>query len=257
MFVVFRSIQIRVPNDKVGLVIGKGGETIKTLQTATRCSIQVHKEDPLNPQPDRTITLQGTEAAIARAETEIRRVVAPMGGGVSGGGRRPGLGSEGSSYGAAASLYGGVGGDNFIMKIRPDQVGLLIGRSGETIRMLQNRCGVSIQVQRDAETPGQTDRNVTIVGQPQAIELAKQEIDRVIADRVSAKHAKFLAILNITCINISCCSVLISLSFRDHQVHSEEVVMEDQEIHMVVTTAIRIVIAQCFVFCRQHLTILF
>jgi hypothetical protein len=35
------SVVIKVPNDKVGLIIGKGGETIKSMQTRSGARIQV------------------------------------------------------------------------------------------------------------------------------------------------------------------------------------------------------------------------
>lgn len=34
-------MEIKVPNDKVGVIIGRGGETIKSMQTKSRARIQV------------------------------------------------------------------------------------------------------------------------------------------------------------------------------------------------------------------------
>lgn len=49
---------IKVPNGMVGFVIGRGGETIATLQAQTMCKVQIQKEFELQPgQTDRIITL--------------------------------------------------------------------------------------------------------------------------------------------------------------------------------------------------------
>ncbi len=67
---------IEVSGDRIGLVIGKGGETIKRLQTLTNCHVQVAKEGAggSNPQT-RTITLSGSSQEIERCEDEINRIL--------------------------------------------------------------------------------------------------------------------------------------------------------------------------------------
>jgi rRNA processing protein Krr1/Pno1 len=61
------------------------------------------------------------------------------------------------------------------------QVGLIIGRGGETIKSLQSRSGVRIQVQNDSETePGATERIVTLIGNKKATDIAYDMIKEVI-----------------------------------------------------------------------------
>ena len=52
---------INVPNGIVGFVIGRGGETISSMQARSGCKIQIQKEHELQPgQTHRVITLQAT-----------------------------------------------------------------------------------------------------------------------------------------------------------------------------------------------------
>jgi len=61
-----------VPNNVVGLIIGKGGENIKQLQARTGARIQISKDDK---QPERAITLIGTPDQIERVRAEINMVI--------------------------------------------------------------------------------------------------------------------------------------------------------------------------------------
>lgn len=64
---------VRVPNSVVGCIIGRGGETIASLQATTGCKVQIQKEHDLQPgQTDRVITVSSTSAA---AVAECRRLI--------------------------------------------------------------------------------------------------------------------------------------------------------------------------------------
>jgi far upstream element-binding protein len=163
-------------------VIGRGGETIKQIQSFTGCYIQVHKEAPGEPNTGmRTLTLKGTERAIALGEVEVHRVCAggrvgvdappPIGGGGGGGfgGPRPGLGFGGAAPGSGEE----------VVQVPGPMIGLVIGRGGETIRGIQDRTGALIQVQKD-DGNAQGLRDVKILGPPDAIAAARQSIDEII-----------------------------------------------------------------------------
>merc|ERR1719215_2094914 len=64
---------ITVSQALVGAVIGKGGETIKRLQQDTGVRIDVSKDD--GDGDDRSITLEGSAAAIQDAEMEIDELI--------------------------------------------------------------------------------------------------------------------------------------------------------------------------------------
>ena len=63
------------------------------------------------------------------------------------------------------------------------QVGVLIGKAGETIRYLQLNSGAKIQITRDAEAdPHSTTRPVELIGTLESINKAEKLIKDVIAE---------------------------------------------------------------------------
>ena len=63
------------------------------------------------------------------------------------------------------------------------QVGVLIGKAGDTIRTLQNSSGARIQITRDAEAdPNSATRTVQLIGSIESINKAERLIKEVIAE---------------------------------------------------------------------------
>lgn len=148
------SIKVIVPNEKVGLIIGRGGETIRGIQQRTTANVQIPREsDSANPSV-RTIEISGTKESCEAAKKEIESMI------------------ENDTRGS-----GGVS-----MKIPNDKVGTIIGRGGETIRGIQDRTGARIQVPHDAD-PGTHPpvRTISITGTSEAAQYAKAEIEQIVA----------------------------------------------------------------------------
>lgn len=74
------SKKIDIPNGRVGVIIGKGGETIKYLQLQSGAKIQVTRDMDADPNsPTRTVELMGTPEQIAKAEQLINEVLEEVG----------------------------------------------------------------------------------------------------------------------------------------------------------------------------------
>ena len=67
------SVTIQIPGNKVGLIIGKGGETITSLQSKSGAKIILDSQE--RTTNDKTVTIQGSPAAIAKAKELIKEVV--------------------------------------------------------------------------------------------------------------------------------------------------------------------------------------
>eukprot|EP00916_Digyalum_oweni_P020171 GHVL01033677.1.p1 GENE.GHVL01033677.1~~GHVL01033677.1.p1 ORF type:complete len:225 (+),score=32.34 GHVL01033677.1:23-676(+) len=65
---------IRIPNQHVGLIIGRGGETIKTIQQTTGCRLQVAKE-PTKITNERAICITGLHAHQSEAKSMIENLL--------------------------------------------------------------------------------------------------------------------------------------------------------------------------------------
>ena len=132
-----------VPDKMVGMIIGRGGEQITRLQADSGCKIQMAQES--GGLAERMCTLTGPPPAIAQAKAMIEGIIASEGhggggGGGGGGGRGGGMGGGGGGGGG----MGGGGGGQVEMMVPGHKVGLIIGKGGETIKMLQEQTGAKI-----------------------------------------------------------------------------------------------------------------
>ena len=91
------------------------------------------------------------------------------------------------------------------------QVGVLIGKAGDTIKYLQYNSGAKIQITRDADAdPNSTTRPVELIGSLDSIEKAEKLINAVIAE-VGAKNYFFLFLFD--CFYHSCSRFLLSFDY--------------------------------------------
>lgn len=131
---------MEVPSNKVGLVIGKGGETIKMLQEQSGAKVVVVQDAMTDRSaPMRIVNITGSQDSIDVAKTLINDVILPKGPG--------GMGGGGGGYNSGAyqnQQYGNMSED---IKVPNDKVGLVIGRGGETIKYIQSTFQVKVQIE--------------------------------------------------------------------------------------------------------------
>jgi len=152
------TIKLAVPNNKVGLVIGRGGMTVKGIQMKCRCKILIPEgPDADNPQI-RTLTINGwSQQDCEIAKQEILNASNP----------------DNSSLPAG-----------YVEKshtIPNDKVGLVIGKQGVTIKQIQMQTGCRLQIPQEPD-PGSSPptRTISVSGPQHAIDSAIQEIDRLV-----------------------------------------------------------------------------
>ena len=85
--------QVSVPDDCVGRLIGRGGETINRIRQQSGCRIDIAQNDGANTTGLRVVTLSGDQSAIMRAQDMLRQKLA-----------------EAQQQKAGAGGYGGNGG---------------------------------------------------------------------------------------------------------------------------------------------------
>ncbi len=128
------SMQIMVPDRTVGLIIGRGGETIRDLQERSKCHVNIVGESK-SIHGLRPVNLIGTPQAAARAKELIMEIVESDTKSLSGQGslaREPAPGGAyggGGGYGAGA--HGGYGGGDRLtdsIRVPSDSVGMIIGK---------------------------------------------------------------------------------------------------------------------------------
>ncbi|CAA0837684.1 KH domain-containing protein [Striga hermonthica] len=163
------SRKMEVPNDKVGVLIGKGGDTIRSLQDNSGAKIQIMRDADADPRStSRPVELVGTLEDINKAEKLIKGVIAEADAGGS-----PSLVARGFNTAQAAS-----GGEQVEIQVPVEKVGLVIGKGGETIRNMQTRSGARIQLLQQNLSDGEQpkERIVRITGYKRQIDTAREMI---------------------------------------------------------------------------------
>ena len=146
------STQIMVPDKTVGLIIGRGGETIKDLQERSGCHVNILGENK-SLSGLRPINLIGSEYATRVAKELILEIVESdnrSSGGAGGAGANATSANRDRGYGnQERSGSGGGGGRDHIEKtiyVPSEAVGMIIGKGGETIKDMQRTTGCKINV---------------------------------------------------------------------------------------------------------------
>ena len=127
------TIDLPVPNDKVGLIIGRQGATVKGVQDRTGVHVQIPKEPDAHDPSTRTIIISAqTRAAVESAKQEILAL----------------LSADGVARGGAGAMASSVGGGQYhttvTIQVPNDRVGLIIGKGGVTIQEIQSKTGMWI-----------------------------------------------------------------------------------------------------------------
>ncbi|XP_027360027.1 far upstream element-binding protein 1-like isoform X2 [Abrus precatorius] len=176
--------KIDVPNNKVGVLIGKAGDTIRYLQYNSGAKIQITRDADADPHSTtRSVELIGSLESIEKAEKLMTAVIAEADAGGS-----PSLVARGLSPAQAT-----VGSEQIQIQVPNEKVGLIIGRGGETIKGLQTKSGARIQLipQHLPEGDDSKERTVQVTGDKRQIEIAQELIKEVMSQPVKPSIGGF------------------------------------------------------------------
>ena len=165
------STQVMVPDKTVGLIIGRGGETIKDLQERSGCHVNILGETK-SINGLRPINLIGSVQAVGVAKDLILEIVESDSRG------QQGTGSNAMNPSREQRPYdsgrGAQGGSSKTIQVPSQAVGMIIGKGGETIKDLQRSSGCKINVHQPS---GQDiNRDIDLEGSPRQMEDAERAI---------------------------------------------------------------------------------
>eukprot|EP01029_Cantina_marsupialis_P016815 TRINITY_DN376_c0_g2_i1.p2 TRINITY_DN376_c0_g2~~TRINITY_DN376_c0_g2_i1.p2 ORF type:complete len:429 (-),score=91.57 TRINITY_DN376_c0_g2_i1:356-1642(-) len=144
--------EVTIPNLFVGLVIGKGGETIRELQLRSGAHIQIQRDcEALSGTSDRLISIRGLKDRVGLAKRLINELIDERKKQIKGGGDV-----------------------DLAVPVPNDKVGLVIGRGGETIKLLQEKFDVNIQIPKGPDRDDSSIRTIIINAKTQEIAEAAQ-----------------------------------------------------------------------------------
>merc|ERR1719318_2182377 len=181
-------VEMMVPGHKVGLIIGKGGETIKMLQEQTGAKIIIIQESNEHAE-QKPLRISGPPEAIEEAKGKVMEILNQnddrngyggrgRGRGGPGGGRggpRGGFSGRGRGGGAGWPSGGDGGEKTEYVMVPASKVGLVIGKGGETIKSINQASGAHTEIDKNAP-PDAREKNFIIRGPPECVERAKQMV---------------------------------------------------------------------------------
>ncbi|CAL2037324.1 unnamed protein product [Caenorhabditis brenneri] len=156
---------ILIPSDKIGLVIGKGGETIRTVQEQSglrTCNV-VQDSTSATGQP-KPLRMSGTPTAVETAKALVTNIMNNIQGNISM--------LQKSLHSDAYPARGEV----IVPRL---SAGMIIGKGGEMIKRLAQETGTKIQFKPDSD-PNSEDRIAVIVGSREQIYRATERITEIV-----------------------------------------------------------------------------
>ncbi|BFZ20521.1 hypothetical protein BsWGS_23560 [Bradybaena similaris] len=167
-------VELNIPGSKVGLIIGKGGETIRQLQERAGVKMVMIQDSNAPSAHDKPLRITGELAKCQRAKELVLELMAEKDG-------MPRSNAGGyNDFGSSMGSMGHGGGSNGMDISVPRQgVGLVIGKGGDMIKKIQSDTGAKVQFKPD---DGQTqDRLCSVSGSPDKVQSAINLIQELLA----------------------------------------------------------------------------
>ncbi|MFT7813714.1 far upstream element-binding protein 3-like [Arapaima gigas] len=156
--------EMLIPASKVGLVIGKGGDTIKQLQERTGVKMMMIQDGPLPTGADKPLRITGDPYKVQQARELVVEIIRDK--------------DQGDFRLGRSDFTSRLGGNSLDVAVPRFAVGIVIGRNGEMIKKIQNDAGVRIQFKPDDGISA--DRIAQVIGQPDRCQHAVHLINELV-----------------------------------------------------------------------------
>ena len=151
---------LQVPDDCVGLIIGKNGDTIRRLNRESGCKIQI----AITPIPNtkmRYVFIEGPEDKYEIAKKLIEAII----------GEQVNMKLNSAHLGESNPNPGPY----TLLKIPNKMVGLIIGKNGETVKLIQETTESNVYIPKESR-PGEDFRELQLSGKAENVERCRREI---------------------------------------------------------------------------------
>jgi len=166
--VAAKPVVMTIGAEFVGMLIGRGGEVVKQLSTESGARIEISKTETEGAKAgERTVYISGLQDAVDKAKKLIDDAIEK-----------------------AKERTGQVNPNACTLKVPHELIGMLIGRGGETIKDLKKESGARIDIAKEADEEGSTDRQVHITGPPECVEFAKKMIEDMLGKSRESREGK-------------------------------------------------------------------
>jgi far upstream element-binding protein len=204
--------EMKLAGNKCGLIIGKGGETIKGLSEQYGVKLVVVQETSAPSNADKPLRITGEPSKVAKAKEAVMALLNPpqdgynnnnnnnnngggrddrrddRGRGDDRGGRYNDYGSNNNSnYNNNNNKYGGdrrdrndrngASNDQVFIKVPGDKAGIVIGKGGESVKEINRRSGAHVEIDKNhRNSVDGSDKMFCIKGTNEQIQFAQQLI---------------------------------------------------------------------------------
>ncbi|XP_077456685.1 far upstream element-binding protein 3-like [Stigmatopora argus] len=155
--------EMLIPASKVGLVIGRGGETIKQLQERAGVKMMMIQDGPMPTGADKPLRISGDPYKVQVAKELVLEVIREK---------------DADFRSGRSDFSSRLGGTSLDVPVPRFAVGIVIGRNGEMIKKIQNDAGVRIQFKADDGIS--PERVAMVMGQPERCQHALHLVNDLI-----------------------------------------------------------------------------
>ncbi|ESN97716.1 hypothetical protein HELRODRAFT_114122 [Helobdella robusta] len=166
------ALEIMIPGNKVGLIIGKNGDTIKQLQERSGVKVAVIQDSTQPSDYEKPLRISGNKLGCQKAREMVMELLNEHDK-QNAGNTRPG-GMGGAMGGGAGGYHGGAGGSkhNIEIPVPRGLVGIVIGKGGEMIKKIQEESGAKVQFRPDDIDDNGPNRICHVYGHKQSNDIA-------------------------------------------------------------------------------------
>lgn len=188
-----KTLDMMVPGNKVGLIIGKGGETIRSLQDRAGVKMTIYQNVPDATETEKKLSITGPPDRVENCRQLVLEMLAEKDMERS---RRMGASNEYGSQMGGGDRGGdrrgfGFGGPAVEVAVPPNYIGLVIGKGGESIKRIQQESGTRIQFDT-SKTDNNGNKVCSISGPPDCVARAQEMIQEIIDNAAAHRASKFM-----------------------------------------------------------------
>jgi len=169
-----KTIEMQIPPDKCGLIIGKGGETIKMLQQSLGVKMLLIQDSTENIGAPKPLRISGSHGSVDNAVNAVQQMMAQRDAQIAQ--QKMDRGDNGSGNGVDAMFSDEL--SRSVVGVPKAAVGVVIGKGGDMINQIQNLTGTRIQFK--PEDPLSPERMCSIMGPKDGVDQAVRRIHEII-----------------------------------------------------------------------------
>lgn len=155
------STDMMIAAGKVGLVIGKGGETIKSLQERAGCKMVLFQDNEYANAPEKPLRISGEQSKVLYGKQLVQDLLT--------------MKELETINPHKQHLEGGNTYEE--VQVPRDAVGFVIGAKGASINMIQQQSGCRVQFKNDMEGDFKI---AMLTGNPQQVAMAKAKLNEIL-----------------------------------------------------------------------------